>query len=129
MIIPRENGLVRLYISLGDLPPGQRLDRTKLTAESILDSARKILHPYHLEATHIDWCSSFRAISLTAQGHATRSASASARCDAGRRTELTAQTFSAHERVFIAGDACHTHSPKAGQGVRLHRCGAADMRR
>ena len=21
------------------------------------------------------------------------------------------------ERVFIAGDACHTHSPKAGQGM------------
>lgn len=25
MVIPRENGLVRLYIQLGDLPPGQRI--------------------------------------------------------------------------------------------------------
>ncbi|QRW10735.1 phenol 2-monooxygenase [Ceratobasidium sp. AG-Ba] len=25
--------------------------------------------------------------------------------------------FSAQERVFIASDACHTHSPKAGQGM------------
>lgn len=25
--------------------------------------------------------------------------------------------FAKHDRVFIAGDACHTHSPKAGQGM------------
>lgn len=25
--------------------------------------------------------------------------------------------FSKNERIFIAGDACHTHSPKAGQGM------------
>src|SRR5206468_12682599 len=24
-----------------------------------------------------------------------------------------------HPRVFIAGDACHTHSPKAGQGMNV----------
>jgi phenol 2-monooxygenase len=28
-----------------------------------------------------------------------------------------AAQFSKHERIFIAGDACHTHSPKAGQGM------------
>lgn len=28
-----------------------------------------------------------------------------------------ANKFSVNERVFIAGDACHTHSPKAGQGM------------
>lgn len=29
-------------------------------------------------------------------------------------------TFSKHSnRVFIAGDACHTHSPKAGQGMNV----------
>jgi phenol 2-monooxygenase len=29
-------------------------------------------------------------------------------------------TFSKHqEHVFIAGDACHTHSPKAGQGMNV----------
>jgi phenol 2-monooxygenase len=26
-----------------------------------------------------------------------------------------ASSFSVHERIFIAGDACHTHSPKAGE--------------
>lgn len=27
--------------------------------------------------------------------------------------------FSARDRVFLAGDACHTHSPKAGQGMNI----------
>lgn len=27
--------------------------------------------------------------------------------------------FSAHDRVFLAGDAIHTHSPKAGQGMNI----------
>lgn len=31
--------------------------------------------------------------------------------------QRVASKFSVHERVFIAGDACHTHSPKAGQGM------------
>ncbi|KAG8688805.1 hypothetical protein FRC08_011252 [Ceratobasidium sp. 394] len=31
--------------------------------------------------------------------------------------QRVASKFSAQERVFIAGDACHTHSPKAGQGM------------
>jgi phenol 2-monooxygenase len=31
--------------------------------------------------------------------------------------QRVASRFSAKERVFIVGDACHTHSPKAGQGM------------
>lgn len=31
--------------------------------------------------------------------------------------QRVASRFSVNERVFIAGDACHTHSPKAGQGM------------
>jgi 2-polyprenyl-6-methoxyphenol hydroxylase-like FAD-dependent oxidoreductase len=29
--------------------------------------------------------------------------------------QQVATKFSLHERIFIAGDACHTHSPKAGK--------------
>jgi 2-polyprenyl-6-methoxyphenol hydroxylase-like FAD-dependent oxidoreductase len=28
-------------------------------------------------------------------------------------------SFSLKERVFLAGDAVHTHSPKAGQGMNV----------
>jgi hypothetical protein len=31
--------------------------------------------------------------------------------------QRVASKFSVKERVFITGDACHTHSPKAGQGM------------
>lgn len=37
--------------------------------------------------------------------------------DIGTVGQRVASQFSVHERVFIAGDACHTHSPKAGQGM------------
>ncbi|KAI1268605.1 thioredoxin-like protein [Xylariaceae sp. FL1019] len=30
-----------------------------------------------------------------------------------------AGTFHVHHRVFLGGDACHTHSPKAGQGMNV----------
>ena len=29
------------------------------------------------------------------------------------------ETFDVHDRVFLAGDAVHTHSPKAGQGMNV----------
>lgn len=31
--------------------------------------------------------------------------------------QRVAERYSVKDRVFIAGDACHTHSPKAGQGM------------
>jgi 2-polyprenyl-6-methoxyphenol hydroxylase-like FAD-dependent oxidoreductase len=31
--------------------------------------------------------------------------------------QRVASSFTKRERIFIAGDACHTHSPKAGQGM------------
>ena len=33
--------------------------------------------------------------------------------------QRVADRFSAHERIFLAGDAVHTHSPKAGQGMNV----------
>jgi len=37
-----------------------------------------------------------------------------------RFDNLTAQeALSKHPNIFIAGDACHTHSPKAGQGMNV----------
>ena len=48
--------------------------------------------------------------------------------------QRVATQFSVHERVFIAGDACHTHSPKAGQGMNAsmndsHNLGAPSIPR
>ncbi|KAM0755127.1 phenol hydroxylase from Trichosporon Cutaneum [Meredithblackwellia eburnea MCA 4105] len=56
MVIPQERDLVRLYIQLPvKVKPGEYLDRTKVTPESIMDSARKIMYPYTLESDRIEW--------------------------------------------------------------------------
>ncbi|KAK4048986.1 hypothetical protein OIO90_005621 [Microbotryomycetes sp. JL221] len=94
MVIPQERDLVRLYIQLPvKVKPGEYLDRSKVTPDSILESARAILHPYTLDTEHIEWFTGYHI---------------------GQR--LT-ESFSPDNRIFLAGDACHTHSPKAGQGM------------
>ena len=89
MIIPRESRLVRLYIQLTDLAKGgQKVDRSTITPELILAAAQKIIHPYKLTYKFCDWWTGYQI---------------------GQRVGTE---FSAHERIFLAGDAVHTHSPK-----------------
>lgn len=97
MVIPRENKLVRLYIQLKEVVPDAtgRADRSKITPETIFQSAQKILAPYRLDYEYCDWWTAYQI---------------------GQRVGTD---FSAHDRVFLAGDAVHTHSPKAGQGMNI----------
>ncbi|KAF8122465.1 FAD binding domain-containing protein [Boletus edulis] len=97
-IIPREAGLVRLYIQLSDAdvvdPLTGRADKSKITPQKLISVAKKIFHPFTLaDPKEIDWWTVYII---------------------GQRV---ASSFSVKDRVFIAGDACHTHSPKAGQGM------------
>ncbi|KAL4251565.1 PheA/TfdB FAD monooxygenase family protein [Abortiporus biennis] len=99
MIIPREGDKVRLYVQLSEKevhvdPETGRVDRKKFGPEQVMEVARKSLKPYYIDKVgEVDWWTIYII---------------------GQRV---ASKFSAHERVFIAGDACHTHSPKAGQGM------------
>ncbi|POY76369.1 hypothetical protein BMF94_0566 [Rhodotorula taiwanensis] len=94
MVIPQPEGLVRLYIQLPiQVKQGEYLDRSQITPESIMSTARKILHPYTLETDHIEWYTGYHI---------------------GQRMT---ESFGRANRIFLAGDACHTHSPKAGQGM------------
>ncbi|KAI3318919.1 FAD binding domain-containing protein [Xylariaceae sp. AK1471] len=96
MIIPRENKLVRLYIQLTEVSPGSgRVDRFKITPEVIFKAARKIISPYKLDYHYCDWWTAYQI---------------------GQRV---GDKFSQFDRVFLAGDAVHTHSPKAGQGMNV----------
>ncbi|KAF1344306.1 FAD binding domain protein [Delphinella strobiligena] len=97
MVIPREKKLVRLYIQLTDTEGGEggRRDRSKISPEGILESARRIMAPYTLAYTYCDWWTAYQI---------------------GQRV---GDDFSLRERVFLAGDAVHTHSPKAGQGMNV----------
>ncbi|KAK8113753.1 hypothetical protein PG999_005822 [Apiospora kogelbergensis] len=97
MIIPRENNLVRLYIQLVEVKPDAsgRADRTKITPDFIFNAAKKIIDPYKIDYEVCDWWTAYQI---------------------GQRVGTN---FDAHQRVFLAGDAVHTHSPKAGQGMNI----------
>jgi phenol 2-monooxygenase (NADPH) len=89
LIIPREGGsLVRFYIELGHGTVAKDVKR-----EDLHEAARRIFHPYKLEIADTFWWSAYSI---------------------GQRL---ADHFSKDNRVFLTGDSCHTHSPKAGQGM------------
>jgi phenol 2-monooxygenase (NADPH) len=106
LLIPREGGyLVRLYVDLGDVDPNDRgAVRQKYTAEKIIETAQRVLRPYTLEVRDVAWFSVY---------------------EVGQRVTdrfddvPPEQIGSRLPRVFIAGDACHTHSAKAGQGMNV----------
>ena len=93
LIIPREGdayNLVRFYI---ELPRGTKPREVKL--EDLQNTARRILAQYKIEFAETVWWSAYSI----GQRHA--------------------DNFHKDYRVFLAGDACHTHSPKAGQGMNV----------
>src|SRR4029079_8681543 len=90
LIIPREGGyLVRFYVAL---------DQESATLEQLVETANRILHPYTLEVRDVAWWSVYRI---------------------GQRLCERFDDSPDSPRVFIAGDACHTHSAKAGQGMNV----------
>ncbi|KAK8873572.1 FAD binding domain-containing protein [Apiospora arundinis] len=105
MIIPRENKLVRLYIQLTEVSagPAGRVDRSKITHDMIFKAAQKIISPYKLDYHYCDWWTAYQ-IGQRVGNHFTK-------CD----------------RVFLAGDAVHTHSPKAGQGMNVSMSDAYNL--
>ncbi len=105
LIIPREGGyLVRLYIELDKLADDQRVAKLKVTTEQLIAAAQRILKPYTLDVKEVAWWSIYEIGQRLC-----------ARFDdlpEGAKVEQS-------PRCFIAGDACHTHSPKAGQGMNV----------
>src|SRR5215468_6700510 len=105
LIIPREGGyLVRLYVELAKLEIGERVANRNLTVDEIIAKARRILNPYSLEVKEIPWWSVYEIGQRLTD-----------KFDDVPEEEIATRLPS----VFIAGDACHTHSPKAGQGMNV----------
>lgn len=105
LIIPREGGyMVRLYIELDELAPDERVANRHVTTDHLVAAARRILHPHTLEVKEIAWWSVYEI--------GQRLTDAFDDVDDDERDRRT-------PRVFICGDACHTHSPKAGQGMNV----------
>jgi phenol 2-monooxygenase len=103
--IPREGGhLFRMYVDLGEVDPDDNGAVRNTTIEEIIAKANEILHPYTLDVRNVAWHSVYEV------GHRlTDRFDDVLPEDRGTRTP----------RVFITGDACHTHSAKAGQGMNV----------
>jgi phenol 2-monooxygenase len=122
MIVPRErfsNGeyLNRLYLDMSvkdEQENGVSTDHSvedqrratgeksnRITEGLILDRAAKLFRPFRFEVkkeTKVLWWAAFRiAQSLT--------------------KSFTLKDSASHPRVIIVGDACHSHSPRQGQGM------------
>ncbi|KAF5656660.1 phenol hydroxylase [Fusarium circinatum] len=119
MVIPREQiatgeFLTRLYVQVAeevdtsgdtgtDKKSADKKRRGAVTLEYIFEQARQVFAPYKIkikEGTEPDWWAAYQI---------------------GQRMapRFSAKTSDGVERVFIVGDACHTHSPKAGQGMNV----------
>lgn len=107
MIIPREkieNGqyMTRFYTQLGKAEDSSdptlrdrfKTQRVQMTLPVIMDQVKKVIAPYKLEVGYTDWWAAY----VIGQRVAER---------------FSLKDKKGRERVFIIGDACHTHSPKA----------------
>jgi phenol 2-monooxygenase len=113
LIIPREGGyLVRLYIELDQVSDREMLDNRSVTPEKLAAVANRVLHPYTLEVKDVGWWSVYEIGQRL--------------CDKFDDVP-TEQTGTRVPRVFIAGDACHTHSAKAGQGMNVSMADAWNL--
>lgn len=100
--IPREGGfLTRMYVELDKLDANERASQRSITLEQMIAAAQRILAPYTFDVQEVAWWSVYEIGQRL--------------CPRFDDVEHEGQL----PRVFIAGDACHTHSPKAGQGMNV----------
>ncbi len=103
LILPREGGYVfRMYVELDKLKDGEKAASKKFTQDDMIAAANRIIRPYSIDVKEIVWWSIYDI------GHSITDKFDDVGDDATR-----------NPRVFTAGDACHTHSPKAGQGMNV----------
>lgn len=86
MVIPRENDMVRLYICLSTTANSDWSSTQTATENEIQQLAKKILKPYFIEWEQVEWSSTYRI------------------------RQSIAGCYSPDQRIFLGGDACHTHS-------------------
>ena len=119
--------MVRFYIQL---PPDTdlvnretgRVDMAKASAERIIESAARIMAPFPLATVgEAEWWTVYLSTSVASW----LCGAVRVQADSGFFVcsfvvgQRVARTYSVEDRGFIAGDACHTHSPKAGTLGRM----------
>ncbi|KAE8153884.1 FAD binding domain-containing protein [Aspergillus avenaceus] len=95
LIIPRERQLTRFYVPLTEVEEASgRFDRSSVTLDMIRQKVQEILRPFQFDFKICDWWTTYQV---------------------GQRI---AQSFT-KGRIYLAGDAVHTHSPKVGLGMNV----------
>ena len=96
---------MRLYVDLGETDPNHReAFREQHTQASVIATAQRVLHPYTLEVKSVVWFAVYQVGQRVTD----------------RFDDVPPGVADLRlPRVFIAGDACHTHSAKAGQGMNV----------
>ena len=91
--------MARFYVDLGEVTDENRARVRSMSSDDVMEVAARVLAPYTVEVKQVAWFSIYEVAQRLTDAFD----------DATRREGLP--------RVFIAGDACHTHSAKAGQGM------------
>ena len=103
LILPREGGYVfRMYVELDKLRPDEKAASRKFTQDDMIAAANRIIRPYSIDVKEVVWWSIYDI------GHSITD-----------KFDDVPEGSERNPRVFTAGDACHTHSPKAGQGMNV----------
>ena len=105
LLIPREGGyLFRMYVDLGEVTTSGGAEVRATSVDDIVAKANEIMSPYTLDVKSVAWHSVYEV------GHRLTE----------RFDDVPVELIGSRTpRVFIAGDACHTHSAKAGQGMNV----------
>ena len=96
--------MVRFYIELDNVRDKEMLENRSATPEKLATVANRILHPYSVEVKDVGWWAVYEIGQRLCD-----------KFDDVPEAEMADRL----PRVFIAGDACHTHSAKAGQGMNV----------
>jgi phenol 2-monooxygenase len=91
-----------MYIDLGEVAEDDDHRVRQTPVEEIIRKANAILHPYSIDVKQVAWHSVYEVGHRVTDGFD----------DVDPGVERT-------PRVFLTGDACHTHSAKAGQGMNV----------
>ena len=103
LILPREGGyLFRMYVELDKLKEDEKAAQRKFSQQDMIAAANRILRPYTIDVKEVVWWSIYDI------GHSVTD-----------KFDDVPEGENRNPRVFTAGDACHTHSPKAGQGMNV----------
>jgi 2-polyprenyl-6-methoxyphenol hydroxylase-like FAD-dependent oxidoreductase len=85
-VIPRENNIVRLYIQIASSTDKDWNPRKTATETEVQNSAKKIFQPYKIVWERVEWYSVYPI------------------------GQSITEKYTLDHRVFMGGDACHTHS-------------------